>query len=215
MSPAQCAVAGVEEQVAHVAPADQWQVAWRGGAQAAPELRMAKVRGTGKQLLRAPRQQPAAGFVELTTVAAELGGAGNAQAVLGRAVVILGGVAAEHQLVFIVGQRHFVGARNIDHWRRQRIALGWIDGQRQAQRRSQSRAEAAGGQHIAVGAQLHIAARRIGRLDMGDLVAGARQARDVVAHQEAYAARLAQPGQRQRELACVTGLVLGGVGGAG
>jgi hypothetical protein len=51
--PAQRAVAGVEEQVAHLRLADQRHVAGRCGAQAGPELRLARVARAGKELLHA------------------------------------------------------------------------------------------------------------------------------------------------------------------
>jgi hypothetical protein len=87
MRPAQRAVAGVEEQVVQFRAADQRHIAGRGGAQAGPELRLARVARTGKELLHAAHDGLAAHLVQVAVVAVELGRARNAQAVAAASLV--------------------------------------------------------------------------------------------------------------------------------
>src|SRR5262245_60794513 len=90
--PAERAVAGVEVQVADLAASDVRHVRRRSRPQPRPELRAARVGGAGEELLHAPHDRLAAHAVERAAVAAELRGAGDAQAVA---------QAREHQLVLV------------------------------------------------------------------------------------------------------------------
>ena len=100
------------------------------------------------------------------------------------------------------------------HRHRHRVALGWVDGQVDAQRLCQQRAERAHGQHKRIAAHALEAAFGIGHFHVVDAASHFTQCGDVVAHAELHARRLAQLGQLARELVGIARFVLGRVGGA-
>ena len=118
MRPAQGAVAGIEIQISDFAAANHWQVGRRGRAQAGPILGAAGVCCPGKKLLHTPHNRLATHQIELTVITSKLCGPGNAQAVFNTAIRSRGGVAAENQFEFIVGQRGFVSMRLVHNWQR-------------------------------------------------------------------------------------------------
>ena len=134
----------LKKQVGQLAAADDGHVAGRGWPPAGPELRQCAVASVREPLRHTIGDGFAAHPVQVAVIAVELGRAGDAQAIA---------LAGLHQLVFIVGQPRLVGHRGVFHRHRDRVTLGGMAAQRDAQRLGVERLQAAHRQHLGVGAQ--------------------------------------------------------------
>jgi hypothetical protein len=132
--------------------------------------------------------------VQVAVVAVEFGRSRDAQAVAaGR------GVAREHQLVFVIGEGDLVRLRGVLDRQRDRVALGRIDRQPDAQRRSIERAQRAHRRHEGVAADALETAFVVGRLHVVDAAAGFAQRGHGMAHREVPAGGGGQCDQLARE----------------
>ena len=216
MGPAQRAVARVHPQLAHFRGPHQRDVGGRGGAQAAPELRVAALLGcagvghAGEHLFDAAHQHFAAGAgqrgVQAQVKAAQLDGASHAQ------LVAQPGNGAFHLVVNHADRGRCVG---VEQGQRGAVALAGVNGHVHAHLLQQRGGVAARGHHKGVGRQCAGLARgAVAHGHVADVAAGGVQALDVVPHQGLQAFLLALAGQRLGEHPAIARFVAFGVGAA-